>query len=212
MRRGAYRSQRGITLIELLVSIIVMGILSTMIIGSWMTLTDAYSFTSRSNKHRDFAREAISRMAREIRDAQAPAGGNAFAQAGVNEIRFYSTFNVAGAADPTSTPTLTRYILRNGTIFREKAGPDNAFDTADDRSTPLVRNVVNATIGKDLFTYYYYNISGSIVATNGAPPPNVSVIQAIGLNLYVDENPGKSPNYFDVNTTVRPRNLGSSGG
>lgn len=218
MRRLAHRSQSGITLIELLVSIIVMGILSTMIIGTWITLTNAYSFNSHSNTQRDFARQAISRMAREIRDAQAPLDGStgtALKAVTSNQIQFYSTFNTAGAPDPASTPQLTRFILRGGTIYREKPGPDGVFSTGpavgDEVSSPLIGNVVNADLlpaAKDVFTYYFYNLSGTLVPSSSSVLPTPGVVQAIGINLYVDENPGRSPNYMDISTTVKPRNLG----
>jgi prepilin-type N-terminal cleavage/methylation domain-containing protein len=213
MRRHADRSQQGITLIELLISMVVMGIITTMIIGSWTTLTDAFSFSSKSNKSREWARQAISRMSREIRDAQAPSGGTALKSTGFTEIQFYSTFNTTGAADPSSVPKLTRFILRSGVLYREKAGPDGYFGTADDTSTVLVRNVVNASIGRDLFIYYYYDSAGHIQPSSGATntlPPNIAVVRAVGLNVVIDENPGKSPNYVGVNTTVTPRNLGQN--
>lgn len=216
MRRQPHRSQSGITLIELLVSIIVMGILSSMIIGTWISLSNAYSFNSHSNKQRDLARQAISRMSREIRDAQAPWTGptrTAFKLVTSNEIQFYSTFNAVGAPNPSTRPQLTRFILRRGTIYREKPGPDGEFDVGEDVSTPLVGYVVNdsASVLKDLFTYHYY-VSSGLVSSNSRSypvvyPPSPGVVQAVGLNLYVDENPGRSPNYMDLNTTVKPRNV-----
>ena len=50
------RSQGGVTLIELLVSMIIMGIISTMIILVWSSLQSSYSYTvsaaqSRSTAH-----------------------------------------------------------------------------------------------------------------------------------------------------------------
>lgn len=221
MRRQPHRSQSGITLIELLVSIIVMGILSSMIIGTWISLSNAYSFNSHSNKQRDLARQAISRMSREIRDAQAPWTGvtrTAFKLVKSDEIQFYSTFNAVLAPDPSTRPQLTRFILRGGTIYREKPGPNGMFDRGvdvgvDDVSTPLVGYVVNdsASVLKDLFTYHYY-VSSGLVSSNSRSypvvyPPSPGVVQAVGLNLYVDENPGRSPNYMDLNTTVKPRNV-----
>lgn len=223
MRRQPHRSQSGITLIELLVSIIVMGILSSMIIGTWISLSNAYSFNSHSNKQRDLARQAISRMSREIRDAQAPWTGvtrTAFKLVKSDQIQFYSTFNAVGAPDPSTRPQLTRFILRGGTIYREKPGPNGVFDRGvdvgvDDVSTPLVGYVVNdpESVSKDLFTYHYYDLSG-LVSSNSTdsthplvPLPSPGVVQAVGLNLYVDENPGRSPNYMDLNTTVKPRNV-----
>ena len=61
MTRATHSRQSGMTLIELLVSMVIMGVLSAMILGSWFALSKAYSFTSRTNKQRDVANLAIAR-------------------------------------------------------------------------------------------------------------------------------------------------------
>lgn len=178
MRRARRDRQSGITLVELLAAMIVMGILTTMIIASWATLSKAYSFTTRSDKQRDVANQAMSRMAREIRDAQAVPGGTsgAFTRAYPYEVRFYSTFNMGGAPDPTTTPRLTRFILRGGAIYRELPGTDGLFDSGDDVSYLLVKDVVNQDTGHDLFKYSAINsTTGQMYRSNGTttlvPPP-----------------------------------------
>lgn len=214
----ARKRQGGMTLVELLVAMVIMGVLSTMIIGTWIALTNAYSFTSRSNKQRDYANQAIARMAREIRDAQSVPGSTtaAFVRAYPNEIRFYSTFNMAGASDPTSTPRLTRFILKEtsttthvGAIYREFPGPDTIFDNGNDVSRLLVGDVVNLRTADDLFTYHAVDPATGIMypsvgMTTLVPPARV---QTVGILLQVDLNPGKSPNYMDIATTVQPRNV-----
>ena len=152
------RKQQGLTLVELLVAMSIMVVLSTMIVATWVSLTKAYSFSTRSDKQRDFARQAIDRMAREIRDAQQPLGGTsaAFTLAYPGEVRFYSTFNMLlpgldnilgtaddeTASDPKSRPRLTRFIYvvtdtqdGTGAVYRQLAelpGLDNILGTADD--------------------------------------------------------------------------------
>ena len=218
------RRQRGVTLIELLVAIVIMGVLSTMIIGSWIALTDAYSSTSRANRQRDAANFAIARMAREIRDAQklTGAGGEAIVMARADEIRFYSTFNTGTAADPTARPRLTRFILREtdptshvATVYRELAGDDGAFDAVpggDDVSTVLVRDVVDVRSLTDLFVYSGINSTTGVMyqsVESTATPVLMpaSRVQTVRITLHVDLNPGKSPNYMDISTTVEPRNM-----
>jgi len=216
--RAARRRESGITLVELLVVLVVMSILTTMIIGGWIALSNAYSFTTRSDKQRDAANQAISRMAREIRDAQSVAGGatTPFVRAYPNEIRFYSTFNMAGAPDPTTVPRLTRFILREtdatmhvGTVFREFPGPDGAWDTGDDISRPLVGNVVNLRVGEDLFTYSAVDsATGHMYQSDGTTTlVPAARVQTVRISLRVDLNPGRSPNYMDITTTVQPRNV-----
>jgi prepilin-type N-terminal cleavage/methylation domain-containing protein len=215
--RARMRSQRGVTLVELLVAMTIMAVLSTMIIGTWVALTDAYSFTSRSDKQRDLARQAIDRMAREIRDAQEPmvSPHRAFAAARADEVRFFSTFNTSGAPDPSSQPRLTRFIYRItdaatgvGTVYREFPGPDGIFDNGNDVSQPLITDVSNAHNGKDIFTYYSYDSGGSLIPSDGEDElVDPSRIVTVGITLLVDLNPGKAPNYMDISTVVQPRNV-----
>jgi prepilin-type N-terminal cleavage/methylation domain-containing protein len=209
---ASLRRQRGMTLIELLVAMTIMVVLSTMIIATWISLSKAYSLTSRSDRQRDVANQAISRMAREIRDAQRVPGGTsaAFVRAAPNEIRFYSTFNVAGNSDPTLTePRLTRFVLRGGTIYREFPGADGLFGSSDDVSSALVRDVVNGSQTADLFTYSAIDATtGQMYQSSGeATRTPAAQIQTVRIVLYVDLNPGKSPNYMDISTTVEPRNM-----
>lgn len=216
MTRFSRRRQSGMTLVELLVAMLIMGILSAMIIGGWVTLTKAYSSTSRSNRQRDFANQAIARMAREIRDAQKiPAGTSAaFVRAYPSEIRFYSTFNTSTADNPTTTPRLTRFILKAnpgtpdvGTIYRELSGTDGLFDTTDDISHRVVGDVVNLRTGDELFTYHAIDpLTGSMLQGMTTLVP-ADRIQTVSILLQVDLNPGKSPNYMDIETTVEPRNV-----
>jgi type II secretory pathway pseudopilin PulG len=63
-------AQAGITLVELLVSMIILGVVSTMLITSWISLQRAFAFTSQDNKARATARDAINRISSEIRVAQ----------------------------------------------------------------------------------------------------------------------------------------------
>lgn len=217
--RSDPRGQQGITLVELLVAMSIMLVLTTMIVGGWIALTNAYSFTSRSDKQRDFARQAIDRMAREIRDAQQPLDGSttAFTQAYPNEVRFYSTFNTAGAADPTSEPRLTRLVYKVtnvadgvGAVYREFPGDDGDFDTANDNvSQLLVDNVSNDGAGKDLFTYWYYDSATNALKHSDGTTTLVdpSRIAEVEIMMLVDLNPGKAPNYMDVSTKVQPRNV-----
>jgi prepilin-type N-terminal cleavage/methylation domain-containing protein len=205
------RRQRGMTLIELLVAMIIMGVLTTMIIGTWISLTSAYSYTSRSDRQRDFANQAIARMAREVRDAQKVPGSTtgAFTFAYPNQIRFYSTFNMAGNSDPTSTPRLTRFMLRNGAVYRDLAGNDGIFGTGDDVSRLLVKDVVNVSQATDLFRYSAINATtGQMYQSSGETTlVPAARIQTVRILLLVDLNPGKSPNYMDISTTVEPRNM-----
>jgi Tfp pilus assembly protein PilW len=113
------------TLIELLISMAVMGVIMVMLLTGWFALSKSYGFTVHSADARDSGRQAMQRLQREIRDAQKPtqgylAGTTAQApdaiiyRAQPYWIAFSTTFNDAGnsaagiSTDPTPTPIPSR--------------------------------------------------------------------------------------------------------
>jgi len=208
------------TLVELLVVMAVMTIVSGMIIGIWFNMTSAFSFGATSDKQQEFARDAVSRMSREIRDAQAPGAGStagAFVVTGPYEVQFYSTFNKSDAADPTTEPRLTRFIWKEtnatthvGAIYRELADSSGSFVSANAVSTVLVKDVVNKEQSPphDVFTYAAFSGSGQLYQSQDSSVTVApSAVVNVTITLMVDLNPGKSPHYMTVKTTVQPRNV-----
>lgn len=228
-RQQSRRRQVGITMIELLISMAIMGVVTTMILGTWFALSKSYSHTTRSTEQIDLARQGISRMAREIRDAQGVLGAGVpapFVMTSPSEIQFYSTFNMTNAdtpgtstTPPSSQPRLTRFIYKitdasqgMGNIYMEYPGLDGKFNTDDDVSTVLVTNVANARANRDVFVYSKYDPSTGDLEYSWPLTTRVvtvapSELVSVGINVLVDVNPGKSPNYTDVSTTVNPRNI-----
>ena len=60
----------GLTLVELLVVMTIGVIVSGAILLTWSSLTRSFSFTTKSSDSQDFARDAVARMGREIRDME----------------------------------------------------------------------------------------------------------------------------------------------
>lgn len=124
-RRARWRvDRRGVSLIELLVAMTILSVVTSMILISWVALSDSYSFTVKSNVSRDDARQALSRMAREVRDAEYPenivtTSECAIVRARARWIEFYTTFNHANATDPLANPRLVLYRLyADGELWR----------------------------------------------------------------------------------------------
>lgn len=101
MRRSR---QHGLTLIELLISMAILCVITTMILAGWFALSQSYSYSVKSADARDSGRQAINRMQREIRDVEQPPLGylsGTAADAGLYRARAYwiafcTTFNDAG--------------------------------------------------------------------------------------------------------------------
>jgi prepilin-type N-terminal cleavage/methylation domain-containing protein len=194
LRLGRRRAgESGMTLIELMVGLIVMTILSTMVLMGWFSLSRSYSFSISSNNARDDARLAMSRMAREIRDAerQQTVAEPQIVRARARWVEFYSTFNVAGNTSPTMAPRLVMYRLySDGELWRfedvdgvdgisgvsvgtsTEPWPANTWDlveqTTGEGATLLISHVVNDVVPSAsnptaLFRYGYYENDGTLV-------------------------------------------------
>jgi prepilin-type N-terminal cleavage/methylation domain-containing protein len=219
----------GVTLVELLVSMVILGVVTTLLIAGWVSLQSSYARSVKSNNAHAEARDALARASREIRDAQpsslAVPGQSPFTMAGPMEIAFYSAFNSAGVrADGTATGALrlTRVYLDSGGSTAQKTlywqrDTDNsgAFDGAD-RKIVLARDVVNASVADTsvtpstsytaIFTYGYRDGAGDFTTADTIASADLTKIISVQIHLLVDENLLRSPTPADLQTTVRPRN------
>ena len=120
--------QQGMTLVEVLIGLMIASLLTTMILLTWFALQDSFSYSVTSNVQRDDARQALSRMQREIRDAEARAdnGQPALLYADAYSIGVFTTFNKVDNTAVTTEPHLVAYRLyMDGTLWR-------FCDTSDD--------------------------------------------------------------------------------
>jgi prepilin-type N-terminal cleavage/methylation domain-containing protein len=231
---GRARAQRGMTLVELLAAMSISLVISAMIIMSWVALSGSYANTVRRGKATDFARLAMDRMQREIRDAEQPPDGvaeTAIVRARPFYIVLYTTFNKTDSAAPTSPPRRVMYRLYRisgmGELwrFQDVDGNGEIENVALSLSAPLAareageggqmlaKNVVNLSTPSTsnptaLFTYIYYGTDGSLV-TDDHEVLGVDAraqIRAVEINLLIDMNPGKSPVYWHVRSTAQLRN------
>jgi prepilin-type N-terminal cleavage/methylation domain-containing protein len=146
--RRRLHDQQGITLIELLIGLTISAVLSVMVLTAWFALSQSASFSMNSNNARDSGRQAISRMAREIRDAQARTDNSeaALARARSRWILITTTFNEVGNESPTQQPHLVLYRLySDGELWRFEDGPDanTTIDGVDVSAPETVNNTLD---------------------------------------------------------------------
>lgn len=204
------KRQAGVTLVELLVVMVIMGVISGTLIFTWFALTDSYSFTTDSSNAQDFARDAVARMGRELRDAEPKGADLPLISADNDEIVFTTTFNEAGNENRTVEPVWTRYYYAYdasrgvGQLHRQRGSVDRI----------IVDNLLNPTYvdadGKtraDIFRYDYIASDSTYVTNAPVPDPEMlGTISMIRIHLIVDVNPGKAPKGMDVSTTIHLRN------
>jgi prepilin-type N-terminal cleavage/methylation domain-containing protein len=230
------RRQQGLTLIEVMVVTVILGIVSTLLVLMWANLQRAYSFTVSSNQSRQQARDSMARMVAEIRDAQIPTSGPYAGQAPIRvasgfDIRFFTSYGQS----TTESIVLTRYRYRlnsatgRWTLYRQRDTNGNGIlDSSDLRQVVTTLCVNQDPTGDgnlsdrvDMFTYSYYDTNGNLVttgATYGAdgnsvsgttsvPTYNLSGIETVNIRIISDLNPRRAPVYIDLRSTVQPRNL-----
>jgi prepilin-type N-terminal cleavage/methylation domain-containing protein len=216
--------QRGITLIELLVSMIILGVVTTLLLLGWTSLQKSYAHSVKGNNARAEVRDAMARVTRERRDAQPAAlttpASSPFTLANPMEVDFYSAFNSAGVrADGTGIGALrlTRiYLDTSGTAaqktlyWQRDSNAIVGFDSAD-RKIVLARNMVNASVPSTgsptaIFTYGYRDGSGNFTTATTIASADLGKIISVQVRMIVDANLLRSPSPADLQTTVRPRN------
>lgn len=230
------RGQGGITLIELLAAMSIAAVVSAMVIASWIALSDSYGTTVRRGKAGDWARLGLSRMVREIRDAEQPPAS--IAEVAITRARpyyivLYTTFNKPGNTAASLPPRLVMYRLYStGELYRfhdadgdgsiagvnitVESWPTVTFSLAE-RTTGegaqlMTQNVVNASVPSTasptaLFTYLSYASDGTLTRASDVRGTTArGQIRAVELNLLVDLNPGKSPVYTHLRSTAQLRN------
>jgi prepilin-type N-terminal cleavage/methylation domain-containing protein len=226
------RSQNGLTLIELLVAMIILSIISTMLVGAWISLQRSYAFASAANKARATARDAIDRVSSELRAAQPPTLVAStpmptpfyFADVSPDAYNcvFYSAYNNSAAADGTGMARrrLTKIWLNTSDqklYWQRDTYPSPNGDgqlTSNDRTLVLARNVVSYSLSpkKPIFVYYFRDPTTGVY-TNSKDAPvtlltstSAANLVSVQIELVVDANLAHTPSYADVITTVWPRN------
>lgn len=217
------RRQAGITLVELLVSMVILTIVTTMIIAGWFSLQSSFARTSVANDARSDARDALNRMSVQIRTASAPPGSPSdaavFTVANPTEVRFYSSFNVLGQrSDGSSTDSLRlTKIYLGGTMpyqalyLVRDTNNDGTVGNSGDQQITLASNVVNNSVPSTgaptaVFTYGYRDSGGSFQTATTVASADLAKIISVSVRVMVDANLTRTPTPVDLQTMVRPQN------
>jgi len=208
------RREEGFTLIELIVAMTI----TTIVFAATLAVMDAFQRNNRADLLRsetqDNARNALDRLARDLRNAVAPAT-NAFGtleQASAYSVAFQitDTSRVAGGAN-ASNAMRVRYCLDNSNpenevLWRQEkrwttaeaptlpaatACPDLAGSDWDS-STRLVGNLTNR-IGGQSRSLFVYGPAGATL---------VSQITAVQASLFIDLHPGQRPGESQLTSGV----------
>jgi len=195
-------------MVELLVAIFIGGLVSAAILMGWFSLSRSYSMSTKSSEARELARDAVSRMAREIRDAEPISPNSAITAASPTIIEFTTTFNDASNTTSTSLPHETAYeyvwdaATGEGALHRVQ-DTDGNTGNGYERDNIVVRHLLNDG-SSPVFQYVFLDQYGD--QTVGDTPYSLATVMLVRVRLLVDMNPGKAPNPMDLTTEVQLRN------
>ena len=225
-RNGA--RQAGFTLIEILISMIILAIVSTMLVGTWISLQRSFEFSQADNTAASSGRDSIDRVSSELRAAQpcALSPSTPFCVTNVAypcdnwHVTFYSAYNNKNAATASgsggeSAAILTSIYLdtsgatpqKNLWLWRDVNG--NGLNDAGDQNILLANNVVNSTLSapRKMFQYVLDSTGTGVYTTvDSLTAANAKAVVAVNIEIVIDANLKSRPTYVDFVSTVRPRN------
>jgi prepilin-type N-terminal cleavage/methylation domain-containing protein len=220
--------QDGFSLIEILISMILMAIVTTMLITIWVVLTHTSAFARARDTAASTGRDALDRVSAEIRDAQPQNTASTtpfiFSMSSPyvcdnNDCVFYSSYNNAqtatqsGANGEAKVLATAIWLDKSGSTPQKKlmwtrdTNGNGVFDSAD-KSIVLANNVVNSTMSSttDVFQYVFRDKTGAITTANTLTSLTVVNLVAVNIEIVIDANLNDRPTYIDLVSTVRPRN------
>jgi Tfp pilus assembly protein PilW len=190
------RSQRGATLIELLVTILVGTALAAAVLIIFQSGLLGANSRQSQGRAQSAARLAVDRFVRDARQALSPDGGTTapVAAASSTSVEFYVDPNRSATATTTS-PTRVRYSL-SGTQFVRQVYSGGAWSTAEVLAQPVMN-----TASTPVFTAF--DESGTAMASPVSSPADVS---AFRIDLLLGQKTGASSTTTELTTDVTLRN------
>lgn len=214
------RAQDGMTLMELLVTLVIMGVVTGMLVGIFVMAEDSYGFSTSSFDARATAQDAMARMTRELRDMSAPTAGQPLygkpiiLKARSTEIDFTTPYQDPGMKGvPQILLTRYWYSPTTNSIYEQRDTNNNGIFDSGDQQITIATNIVNgiepsSASPTPLFQYTYYDQNGNLqTASTVYSSTNRAQIQTIRVEILTDTNPNHVPVYMNLITTVQPRNL-----
>lgn len=206
-RRVDGPSDSGLTLAELMVTLVLMGIVGTLMLSATVMVSRTVTNTQASGDSLDIARIGMNRMARSIRAGieivrSGQANQPAIDTMGANTLTMYSSLG--------PNPTKITYAIdanRNLTETVVAAGGTSPYWTFTGTPKTTIIAYKIPTSAPNLFTYLDAN--GTVLVSQSATDDaTTGLVKQIQLNLQCDANPGKGVGPVTLTNTVVLPNLG----
>lgn len=221
MKRSAdFRDEAGLTLVEILVTMAILGVVLTALTAGAISMNRASYTTDLGTRNQNQARTAIAVLSRDIRAASPvrPSTQPAFLVARPNEANF--TANL----DDSTRPRLVRLFIDGDSRLVEDATPPDpasdpatglTWDTDNDSVVRFIAAFVINDAGLPLFRYLDRDGTELPYSTSACAGPNGNVappcletadlrrIATVELSLTVSSDPSDRVQPFTVAQRVR---------
>src|SRR6266481_2953183 len=195
---AAAPQRRGFTLIEMLVVIVITGLVGAAVTGTIQYFYQKNAYLLEQTDALDNARRAMLDAVRTLREASYGDDGSfPVANAATSTITFYADINNTGSVQKI------RYYISNGTLFRgvtSSAGVPPVYVGQPEVTTTVASFVRNAS-STPLFTYF--DSTGAVLSATSTNP---ALISAVTISVWIDLNPNRAPNVFNLSETATLRN------
>jgi len=196
----SFRSQNGMTLVEMIIAIGVYTVLMLAIISSTSTFYRYNAYALEQANEVDNARRGVTQWNRDAKEMTTGEDGTwPMAISGEHRLGYYSD------TDRDDSVEYVEYVLASTTLRKftyNPIGSPATYDlTAPDSEEILSEYVQN--INQATSTFFYYDTNGVQLAST-SPIINVRYIQ---MQVVVNIDPDRNPGEFMLRSSLAPRNL-----
>ncbi|KND50046.1 MAG: Type IV pilus pilin [Parcubacteria bacterium C7867-008] len=193
------KNSKGLSLVETMVVLALLTSIGVALSGMMQFFYQKNAFLLEQTAALDNARRSVLDAIHSIREASYGNDGTyPISAAATSSLTFFSDL------DNDNSVEKVRYYLSNGTLYRgvtDSAGTPPSYAGRPEATTTVAVYVRNAT-SSPIFTYY--DDSGVPLS---ATSTNVAAVSAVTISIWIDLNPNRAPNTFNLSETVTLRNL-----
>lgn len=190
------RDQSGLSMIELLIVILLLGVVGTAIFGILFTSNRAYTFSSDVREVMDDGRISLERIRRELR-----AGRRVYTASNAAALHFWVDQNQDAIEQPQEQIC---YVVRSVEADRWELTRWTVDLASCSAAAPAGARTIAATLrSADVFTY---DCGGGTPCPPTDPASN-DVVREVTIGFQLDVRSASGPDILPVSATVRLRNV-----
>ena len=213
-----YRDEHGLTLVEMMVTLVILGIVMTALTSGAITLYRASHQADLTSRNQNEARTAISVLSRDVRTAAPVRTDPAFLVARPNEAFFTAMLD-----DAPRQQLVRLFVDATGRLVEDATAPDPGttveggltWDVDNNSRVRFIASFVANDDASPLFRYLDVNSNELEMSEAPCPGPDGVVappcleeaqrnnIAIVGISLSVSSDPSERARHFTVEQLVR---------